>query len=75
MYLFMREMEALPLNKLKPCMTPFCADVAYSSLHLRQFCAPLCSLMRRIIVTSSPFLSSVSAAQKEQNSPCRRNRI
>lgn len=41
MYLFMRETEALPLNKLKPCMTPFYADVAYSCLHPRQFCALL----------------------------------
>lgn len=41
MYLFMRETEALPLNKLKPCMTPSYADVAYSCLHPRQFCALL----------------------------------
>lgn len=38
MYLFMRETEILLLKKLKPCMTPSYADVAYSFLHPRQFC-------------------------------------
>lgn len=41
MFLFMRETKALLLNKLKPCMTPFCADVAYSCLHPRHFCVLL----------------------------------
>lgn len=69
MYLFMRETEALPLNKLKPCMTPFCADVAYYCFQPCVILYAAWSLMRRIIVTFSPFLSSVKVLHRRKLLP------
>lgn len=69
MYLFMRETEALPVNKLKPCMTPFCADVAYYCIQPQAILYAAWSLMRRIIVTFSPFLSSAKVLHRRKLLP------
>lgn len=72
MYLFRRKTETRLLKKLKPCMTPSYADVAYSYLHPRQFCMLLVAWWDRALLLFLPFYL---LAQEQQTSPCRRNKI